>query len=50
MTRRIGAGTLPKAIGIIFAQHRSFRSGRVPLLKTYLENLNAAAGDRLVAF
>ena len=29
---------------------RCFRSGRVPLLKTYLENLNQAAGDRLVRF
>ncbi|WP_299786351.1 YafY family protein [uncultured Marivita sp.] len=29
---------------------RSFRPGRVPLLKTYLENLNQAAGDRLVRF
>ena len=29
---------------------RSFRPGRVPLLKTYLDNLNEAAGDRLVRF
>ncbi|WP_439122810.1 helix-turn-helix transcriptional regulator [Marivita sp.] len=29
---------------------RSFRPDRVPLLKTYLDNLNAAAGDRLVSF
>ncbi|MEN8749734.1 WYL domain-containing protein, partial [Marivita sp.] len=29
---------------------QSFRPERVPLLKVYLENLNAAAGDRLVGF
>jgi predicted DNA-binding transcriptional regulator YafY len=29
---------------------RSFRPGRVPLLKTYMENLGKAAGGRLVAF
>lgn len=29
---------------------RSFRPRRVPLLKTYLDNLNEAAGDRLVRF
>lgn len=37
-------------MGDLVVTDRSFRPGRVPLLKTYLENLNAAAGDRLVSF